>query len=119
MLKCIWLTTNTKQTQAMVCTPGNIRVQLPTNSYRHMCEGVAAGEESKQAVVCHMGNKTLQARSLCLHLSSAHDIHQQMVVAEALLEKWTGAQVGFILCGTVFYSTGPKPIFVVYTSKVP
>ncbi len=29
------------------------------------------------------------------------------------------ARLGFILCGTVFYGTGPKTIFVVYTSKVP
>jgi hypothetical protein len=29
------------------------------------------------------------------------------------------SRLGFILCGTVFYGTGPKTIFVVYTSKVP
>ena len=31
--KRVGLATNTKKTQAMVCTPGKIRVQLPTNSY--------------------------------------------------------------------------------------
>jgi len=41
------LAMNTKKTQAMVCTPGKIRVQLPTDSYNHLREGVAAGEESK------------------------------------------------------------------------
>ena len=29
--KSIGLATNTKKTQAMVCTPGKIRVQLPTD----------------------------------------------------------------------------------------
>ena len=62
--KCVGLATNTKKTQAMVCTPGKIRVQLPRNSYKRLREGVAAGEESKQAVVCHVCKKTLQARSL-------------------------------------------------------
>jgi hypothetical protein len=41
-------------------------------------------------MVCHVCNKPLQARSLCLHLSSTHDIHQQVVVAEALLEERAG-----------------------------
>ncbi len=44
--KHVGLATNTKKTQAMVCMPGKIRVQLPTDSYRHMRKGVAAGEES-------------------------------------------------------------------------
>ncbi len=36
--------TNTKKTQAMVCTPEKIRVQLPTDSSRCMREGGAAGD---------------------------------------------------------------------------
>jgi hypothetical protein len=75
----------------MVCTPGKIWVQLPMDSYRRMHEGVAAGEELQRAVVCHVCDKALQARSLHPHLSSAHDIHQQVVVADALLEEWAGA----------------------------
>jgi hypothetical protein len=35
-------------------------------------------------------NKVLQARSLCPHLSSTHDIHQQVVIADALLAEWAG-----------------------------
>ena len=31
--KRVSLATNTKKTQAMVCTPGKIRVQLPSDSY--------------------------------------------------------------------------------------
>ena len=45
--KRVGLTTNTKKTQAMVCTLGKIRVQLPTDSYKRLREGVAAGERSK------------------------------------------------------------------------
>jgi hypothetical protein len=88
--KCLGLATNTKKTQAMICMPGKIRVQHPTDSYKRMCEGVAAGEELQSAVVCHVCNKALQARSLRPHLSSTHDIHQQVVVADALLEEWAG-----------------------------
>jgi hypothetical protein len=80
--KCICLATNTKKTQAMVCMPGKIRVQLPTDSYRRMREGVAAGKESRRAMVCHVCNKALQARSLRPHLLSVHNIHQQVVVAD-------------------------------------
>ncbi len=74
--KRIGLTTNTKKTQAMVCTPGRILSQLPSDSYKCIRKGMAAGEESQRAVVCHVCNKPLQARSLRLHLLSAHDIHQ-------------------------------------------
>jgi hypothetical protein len=42
-------------------------------------------------MVCHVCNKALQARSLHPHLLSAHDIHQQVVVADALLEERAGA----------------------------
>ena len=39
--------------------------------------------------LCHVCNKTLQARSLCQHLTDVHKIHQQVVVPEALLEEQT------------------------------
>ena len=45
--KHVGLATNTKKMQAMVCTPGRIRVQLPMDSYQCLREGVAAGEEGK------------------------------------------------------------------------
>jgi hypothetical protein len=62
--KRIGLATNTKKTQAMVCTPGKIRLQLPTDSYQCLRECVTAGEEGKRAVVCHVCEARLQARSL-------------------------------------------------------
>jgi len=88
--KCTGLATNTKKTQAMVCTSGKIRVQLPTDSYICLREGVAAGEETRRAVVCHVCEKTLQARSLRSHLKSTHDIYQQVVVPNDLLEERAG-----------------------------
>ncbi len=84
------LATNTKKTQAMVCTPGRIRLQLLTDLYTHLREGVAAGEETTRAVVCHVCNKTLQARSLRPHLENAHEIYQQVVVPNDLLQERAG-----------------------------
>jgi hypothetical protein len=40
---------------------------------------------------CHLCNKALEARSLRLHLLSTHDIHQQVVVADVLLEEQAAA----------------------------
>ncbi len=82
----------------MVCTSGKIRVQLPTNLYKRMREGVAAGEESKRAVVCHVCEMNLQTRSLHFHLESAHDIYQQVVVADDLIDE----------CGSTHYE--PKQV---------
>ena len=62
--KRVNLATNTKTTQALVCTPGKIRLQLPTDSYLCLREGVTAEEEGKRAVVCHVCEARLQARSL-------------------------------------------------------
>jgi hypothetical protein len=88
--KRVGLATNTKKTQAMVCTLGKIRVQLPTDSYRRLREGVAAGEEATREVMCHVCEKRLQARSLRSHLESSHDIYQQVVVPDHLLEERAG-----------------------------
>jgi hypothetical protein len=43
-------------------------------------------------MVSHVCHKALQARSLCPHLSSALDIHQQVVVADKLLEERSGVR---------------------------
>ena len=85
-IKHVSLVTNMKKMQVMVCTPGKIRVQLLVDSYQRLREGVTTEEEGKRAVVCHMCKDTLQARSLRLHLESAHNIYQQVVVANDLLE---------------------------------
>jgi hypothetical protein len=72
--KRVGLASNTKKTQAMVCMPGKIRLQLSRDSYQRLREDVAAGEEGKRAVVCHVCEVGLQARSLRSHLKSNHDI---------------------------------------------
>jgi hypothetical protein len=73
--KHVGLATNTKKTQAMICMMSKIRVQFPMDSYKRMRKGLATGEELQRAVVCHVCIKALQARSLCPHLSSTHDIN--------------------------------------------
>jgi hypothetical protein len=62
------------------------------DSYKRMHEGVVAGVELQRAMVGHLCNKALRARSLCSHLSSTHDIHQQVVVDDGLLEEWAGVR---------------------------
>jgi hypothetical protein len=59
MFKRVGLAMNTKKTQVMICTPGRIRVQLPTDSYKRVHKGVATGEELQRAMVCHVCNKSL------------------------------------------------------------
>jgi hypothetical protein len=92
MFKHAGFVTNRKKTRVMVCTPGRIRVQFPTDSYKRLCKGVAAGAESRRAVVCHVCSKSQQTRRLRFHLSSAHNIHQQVVVVEMLLEERAGVR---------------------------
>ncbi len=90
---------STKKTQVLVCMPGKIRVQLLMDSYQRLRERIVAGEEGKRAVVCHLCDQNLQARSLRWHLASTHNIYQQVVVADALLEvhpsiRYKAKQVG-------------------------
>ncbi len=81
------LQTNTSKTQSMISTPGPIRTQLPTESYRRMQRGrVTAGEWNASNVECQQCGNELKASSLSRHLADVHDIYQQAVVAEALLE---------------------------------
>jgi hypothetical protein len=83
----VGLKTNTSKTQAMICTPGRIRTQLPTESYRRMRQGrVTASEWNSRDVECRQCGKELKASSLGCHLADVHDIYQQAVVAEELLE---------------------------------
>ncbi len=84
----IGLQTNTTKTQMMICTPGKIRTQLPrTESYRRMRQGqVSASDWNSRNVECWQCGKALKASSLGCHLADIHDIYQQAVVAEELLE---------------------------------
>ena len=84
----VGLETNRLKTQAMICTPGRIRTQLPTASYHRMHLGFQTSEQWEACRVnCSHCNATLQARSLPRHLATLHWIYQQTVVAGELLDE--------------------------------
>jgi hypothetical protein len=83
----VGLQTNMSKTQTMICTPGRIRTQLPSESYRRMMIGrVTASEWNSRNVECYQCGNEVKASSLSRHLLDVHDIYQQTVVAEELLE---------------------------------
>ncbi len=83
----VGLQTNTFKTQTMICTPGRIRTQLPSESYRWMMIGrVTASEWNSRDVECYQCGNEMMASSLSRHLADVHDIYQQTVVAKELLE---------------------------------
>ena len=53
LFEWVGLETNTSKTQMMICTPGRIWMQLPTDSYRHMRRGrVTATSNAGRAGRC-------------------------------------------------------------------
>jgi hypothetical protein len=87
----VGLETNTKKTQAMTCTPGNIRLQLQTKFYQWMCtRRTPAADWYAHKVTCRECGKDMRASSLGRHLTDLHEIYQQQVVAEELLDRWEG-----------------------------
>ncbi len=88
----IGLKTKIKKTQAMACTPGKIRLQLPSDSYRQMRLGCTpAADWDAHTVTCREYRKDIRASSLRRHLADLHKIYQQQVVAKELLEGREGA----------------------------
>jgi hypothetical protein len=82
----VGLETNTSKMQTMICTPGRIRTQLPTDSCRRLRRGrFAAAEWNARDVECFKCGKTMKARSLRRHLADMHNVYQQTVVAEEML----------------------------------
>ncbi len=87
LFEWVGLQTNTTKMQTMICTPGRIWTQLPSESYRRMmARRVTAGEWNSCDVMCYTCGKDMKASSLGCHLAYVHDIYQQTVVAEELLE---------------------------------
>jgi hypothetical protein len=83
----VGLQTNTSKMQMMICTPGQIWTQLPTKSYHRMqCGRVTAAKWNSRDVQCYQCGKGIKAGSLGHHLADVHDIYQQTVVTEDLLE---------------------------------
>jgi hypothetical protein len=87
----VGLETNTKKTQAMTCTPGTIRLQLPTASYLRMRIGrTPAAEWEARTVTCRECGKDMRASSLGCHLADQYEIYQMQLVAEELLSRREG-----------------------------
>jgi hypothetical protein len=58
----VGLQTNTKKTQAMICTPGKIQLQLPSDSYQRMCLGrTPAADWDARTVTCRECGKDMRA----------------------------------------------------------
>jgi hypothetical protein len=58
--KRVGLETNTKKTQAMTCTPGTIRLQLPTDSYLRMrTRRTPAADWDARTVTCRECGKDM------------------------------------------------------------
>ena len=86
LFEWVGLQTNTGKTQAMICTPGRIRTQLPFESYRRMQRGqVSAADWNARSVECRQCGKEMLASSLGRHLADVHDIYQSQVISEELL----------------------------------
>ena len=82
----VGLETIIKKTQAMTCTPDNIRLQLPNESYQRMRTGrTPAADWDPRTVTCREYGKDMRASSLRCHLADLHEIYQQQVVAKELL----------------------------------
>jgi hypothetical protein len=87
----VGLETNIAKTQAMICMPGKICIQLPAESYCRMRTGrVTAAEWDARNVTCRECGKLMRQSSLGRYLAGVHDIYQQAVVAEELLEERDG-----------------------------
>ncbi len=87
----VGLETNVKKTQAMTCTRGTIRLQLPTESYLQMRTGrTPAAEWDSCTVTCRECGKDMRASSLSRDLADQHQIYQQQVVADELLDRREG-----------------------------
>ena len=72
-------------------TPGTIRIQLPTDSYLRMRTGLTpAADWDARTVTCRKCGKDMRASSLGRHLADQHQIYQQQVVAEELLNRREG-----------------------------
>jgi hypothetical protein len=83
----VGLEANVKRTQTMICTPGRIRTQLPTASYQRMKRGLVTAEEwDSWKVQCQQCGKSMTASSLRRHLADQHEIYQEVVMPEELLE---------------------------------
>jgi hypothetical protein len=92
LFKRIGLETNVKKMQAMICTPGQISTQLSTDSYhcRHGYGTQTREQWNARKVECRQCQATMNASSLSCHFADIHEVYQQTVVAEELLDDQVG-----------------------------
>ncbi len=92
LFKRVGQETNIKKTQSMICTPGRISTQLSTDSYRRRYSyGTHTREQwDARKVECRQCQTTMNASSLSRHLADLHEVYQQTVVAEELLDNQAG-----------------------------
>ncbi len=88
LFKCVGLEPNIKKMQAMICTPGCISTQLSIDSYRCMHSYGSHIREDWDARMVEC--KRMNTSSLSRQLADQHEIYQQTVVAEDLLEDQEG-----------------------------
>jgi hypothetical protein len=68
LFECVGLEINCLKIQAVICTPGRIRTQLPTTSYHCICLGCQMSKEwEAHRVTCFHCNTMLQVCSLPRH----------------------------------------------------
>jgi hypothetical protein len=92
LFECVGLETSIKKMQAMICTPGQISTQLSTDSYRRRHSyGTHTREQwDARKVECRQCQATMNASSHSSHLADLHEVYQQTVVVEELLDDQTG-----------------------------
>jgi hypothetical protein len=92
LFKHVGLETNIKKTQTMICTPSQITTQLSTDSYRRR-HGYGTHTRERwdvRTVECRQCQAKMNASSLSCHLADLHEVYQQIVVAEELLDDQVG-----------------------------
>ena len=92
LFECVGLETNVKKMQAMICTPGQISTQLLTDSFRSRrgYETHTREQWDARKVECRQCQATMNASSLSRHLADLHEVYQQMVVVEELIDDQAG-----------------------------
>jgi hypothetical protein len=84
----VGLETNVQKTQMMICTPGRIHIQLPSESYKQLHRGIPAEEWNRWIVQCRHCKAFLQASSLRSHLAEQHLIYQAVTIPEDYSTPW-------------------------------
>ncbi len=89
----VGLETNVKKMKTMICPPDQIPTQLSTDSYycrRHGYGTHTREQWGTRMVECRQCQITMNASSLSCYLADLHEVYQQTVVAEELIDNQAG-----------------------------